>query len=1135
MNNRGSITIFVAVVFATLMIFLVSIYEVTRLQILDLQAKSIVLSAGDSLLAGYDNVLKNEYGIFSRDMNYCDVDFIYPNKIESVSPAELISGDVFSSPISLPRISINQISSDFEYYLNENVKSNELILKDSFVAISDSIKSESGLNYVKKEITDYTISRIPVSTINNVLLSFDMAVKLGKTTALTEKKNNIISKASKMEQDFSLLYYFIDGIDVKKEILTPKVIPRNFVNRFFVGKGPEHIPDEMVTYECVNIISLLSDTKSAFEQITKMSDGLSELYNDFRPINEEYISLTDDLQDIISEIESIKSSISRMEEDIDYLEVSGEDTSSIESEFFILEEDLAELYSKKSDIESMLNDIRDDYNRLVNKISARMTVIDEKVKILNNNLPMINALTVDGYYVYVEDNEKSEFGNSSSSLLTNNKKALALVQNITSNGHEVGTDIRSFISNEEPLKDEYVKGSYEEAKNSLGEIERVYGFATEDNYNKENNLKLMEENLKVNVDILERVSGSVDYIDKNFFDDMGNAMYIEGVSNQMISYLNEYTVDSEDIEAINRKLNYGSDGNHSDFVRSIDNIKINISDYRTLDYLKYDNRFEEKNDFFLGVFATLKDNFLGYKETLSNIVSGINGYDLPDDLGIGGITEDIEINTDFDQTDINSLKADEVMGYIAGFEKISSLTELKNNILINEYIASMFKGYPDLWEPRENLSGYQLSKHLYDTELEYIITGDKNQTSSVSKIATKLFAMRVPINSLHLTINPQKRETIMGIANAVAGWWSLGSMTIIIGLIIGLLWAAAESMIDVALLLGGGKVPLFKNASTWLTSAKGLTSKGIIEAKKAAISAAKGGANYIVSEMPDELMIRSKALGEQLKDDHNTLVSDKLDDIYQKCTQTINASVEEIDIIVSDEIDKAISKKRNGENIYSEETVGKNSSEYSVINEAIEIIEKEEITDQNYNSYVELKSKVMEDISEKLKNKKESIKNEHINKINALFEKAISTMEEGKELANDKANEHLETYFNELTNDLDAQTKSLLSDSGMNTADYYNVSLSYYDYLKLIMLLEYKDQDKRLRRMMDIIDINITHQKNKSYPVSVNELILDNYAYKIDVEASFTGKFKFINISEQLFGNNNPYFNRHKKETIGYE
>ncbi len=100
-KKRGGISIFLAVTFLSLIVFVMSIVEVTRYQILRAQAERMVISGTQSVLAGYDSALKNEYGIFARNPEYGDCFFVMPD-LEKTSEKAMVM--------------------DFDYYLGENVK-----------------------------------------------------------------------------------------------------------------------------------------------------------------------------------------------------------------------------------------------------------------------------------------------------------------------------------------------------------------------------------------------------------------------------------------------------------------------------------------------------------------------------------------------------------------------------------------------------------------------------------------------------------------------------------------------------------------------------------------------------------------------------------------------------------------------------------------------------------------------------------------------------------------------------------------------------------------------------------------------------------------------------------------------------
>ena len=194
-KKRGGISIFLAVTFLSLIVFVMSIVEVTRYQILRAQAERMVISGTQSVLAGYDSALKNEYGIFARNPEYGDCFFVMPD-LEKTSEKAMVM--------------------DFDYYLGENVKQTpdqlHMSLVDRYVfryeddayyeltpltLVSSTIASEKtlvdtatkDLSYVKQDMVDYMELRLPLIGLSTILETFGAAEKLGKTTKFVENES----------------------------------------------------------------------------------------------------------------------------------------------------------------------------------------------------------------------------------------------------------------------------------------------------------------------------------------------------------------------------------------------------------------------------------------------------------------------------------------------------------------------------------------------------------------------------------------------------------------------------------------------------------------------------------------------------------------------------------------------------------------------------------------------------------------------------------------------------------------------------------------------------------------------------------------------------------------------------------
>lgn len=138
---------------------------------------------------------------------------------------------------------------------------------------------------------------------------------------------------------------------------------------------------------------------------------------------------------------------------------------------------------------------------------------------------------------------------------------------------------------------------------------------------------------------------------------------------------------------------------------------------------------------------------------------------------------------------------------------------LEDDLLFREYLLENF---PNYLEAGNVLSETGNGGLLYQTE--YLIGGKKSDLQNMKEVAVKLVLLREGVNYLYCTSNVQMNGEAQTLALLLAGWTGIPALveTVKHALLLG--WAYGESLIDVRTLLGGGKVPLFKDETSWYLS-----------------------------------------------------------------------------------------------------------------------------------------------------------------------------------------------------------------------------------------------------------------------------------------------------------------------------
>ena len=133
--------------------------------------------------------------------------------------------------------------------------------------------------------------------------------------------------------------------------------------------------------------------------------------------------------------------------------------------------------------------------------------------------------------------------------------------------------------------------------------------------------------------------------------------------------------------------------------------------------------------------------------------------------------------------------------------------DLIDNLIFREYLLTHLNSYRE--KPGEML------------ELEYTLTGKDSDLASLSSTVKRLAAVRTGLNYIFLQTHSDYRLEIAGAAAALAILVGSGEAVEAIEMLLTLLWALAEAVCDVRMLMGGKKVPLIKEEQDWKLSLRG--------------------------------------------------------------------------------------------------------------------------------------------------------------------------------------------------------------------------------------------------------------------------------------------------------------------------
>lgn len=174
-------------------------------------------------------------------------------------------------------------------------------------------------------------------------------------------------------------------------------------------------------------------------------------------------------------------------------------------------------------------------------------------------------------------------------------------------------------------------------------------------------------------------------------------------------------------------------------------------------------------------------------------------------------------------------------------EEKSSQTSLTNTLVYQAYINQYFQSYVS----RES----KFKKTPLKYEQEYILCGNASDEKNLKSIVERILLMRTITNFSYLLTNTEGKEKAYATAAALVGFTGVAPLIRATQMGILLVWSYEESLVDVAALLQGNKIPLIKTKSNFMLKYSDMftISKGKIQSKARELGKKKlgiGGISY---------------------------------------------------------------------------------------------------------------------------------------------------------------------------------------------------------------------------------------------------------------------------------------------------
>lgn len=129
---------------------------------------------------------------------------------------------------------------------------------------------------------------------------------------------------------------------------------------------------------------------------------------------------------------------------------------------------------------------------------------------------------------------------------------------------------------------------------------------------------------------------------------------------------------------------------------------------------------------------------------------------------------------------------------------------LADNLLFREYLLDHFPDYTG-----------EGSQTALDYQMEYLIAGKTSDKANLRSVIQRLLLLREGMNYLYCVNHVEMNAQAGSLATLLIGWTGIAPLVAVMKHALLLGWAYGESLMDVRILLRGGRIPLAKTADTW--------------------------------------------------------------------------------------------------------------------------------------------------------------------------------------------------------------------------------------------------------------------------------------------------------------------------------
>jgi uncharacterized coiled-coil DUF342 family protein len=394
-QEKGAITVFLALLFMSLIIFAGTIIDIVRIAAADRKVQSALSSSARSILASYDNELIGSYGIYGINTAAYDIE------------------------------------DDFYRYISVNLKERHEGISFMDIKVDRGDVEIQGMNSLlsdevfNKQVQEYMKYRTPITVTESVIEQLQN-IKLDKKVDFAESEKVTRDKARELRTK-------ANEVNAKLAVIKKKVADLSAEKLEDLSKDLSETLTISGTIFNTNGGSLLDDYYDSKEDANaKAKDGecIENKSQEFESIKEDNQSLSPGLQACLKEVNKTLRVVSPLMKNLKELRNELED---LKDELSELREELSDLQeSEDSDherierIKDKLGAVREDMDKVNDNIEQLESKIENEMSELNKKL---GEYTLEGYTlkeeaVQLADRKAEELKKSINQIKENITKTL---------------------------------------------------------------------------------------------------------------------------------------------------------------------------------------------------------------------------------------------------------------------------------------------------------------------------------------------------------------------------------------------------------------------------------------------------------------------------------------------------------------------------------------------------------------------------------------------------------------------------------------------------------------------------------------------------------------------------------------